>query len=117
MRSAFVLRLAVDGGRVDGNMRCCFACNQIGVEREGPMLAGLLRTLVVSVTVFPTPLVAPESVSVRPVTVPPRVFPSPPTRLGGQRALKLDGAEHERKRTCITSLEGRKVSVSLLRVV
>lgn len=40
--------------------------------------AGCL-TLVVSVTVFPTPFVAPETVSVIPVTVPPSVLPRPLT--------------------------------------
>lgn len=33
----------------------------------------------VSVTVFPAPFVAPDTVSVSPVTVPPRVLPNPPT--------------------------------------
>lgn len=40
------------------------------------------HTLVVSVTVFPTPFVAPDTVSVSPVTVPPRVLPNPPTGIG-----------------------------------
>jgi len=42
---------------------------------------------VVSVTVLPTPLVAPDTVSVSPVTVPPRVLPNPPTVLGCQMCL------------------------------
>jgi len=60
-------------------------CGRKLLRRLGKSMDKGIHTLVVSVTVLPTPLVAPETVSVSPVTVPPRVLPSPPTILGCQK--------------------------------
>lgn len=56
-------------------------------------------------TVLPTPLVAPETVSVRPVTVPPRVLPRPPTGLnvswrwmGARQTVNISGLRESGRR-------------------